>query len=29
MAAIEMHDGPPTDATIAGWWEQAKTLEDE
>jgi hypothetical protein len=28
-AAIELNQEPPTDATIAGWWEQARTLEDE
>jgi hypothetical protein len=29
QAAIELNEEPPTDATIAGWWEQARTLEDE
>ena len=29
QAAIELNQEPPTDATIAGWWEQARTLEDE
>jgi hypothetical protein len=29
QAAVELNEEPPTDATIAGWWEQAKTLEDE
>ena len=29
QAAIELNAEPPTDATIAGWWEQARTLEDE
>ena len=27
-AATELKVEPPTDLTIAGWWEQAKTLED-
>jgi hypothetical protein len=27
-AATEMNVDPPTDLTTAGWWEQAKTLED-
>jgi hypothetical protein len=29
QAAVELNEEPPTDATIAGWWEQARTLEDE
>jgi len=29
QAAIELNEEPPSDATIAGWWEQARTLEDE
>jgi hypothetical protein len=29
QAAIALNEEPPTDATIAGWWEQARTLEDE
>jgi hypothetical protein len=29
MAAIELNEEPPTDLTIEGWWEQARTLEDE
>lgn len=29
QAAIELNEEPPADATIAGWWEQARTLEDE
>jgi hypothetical protein len=29
MAAIELNEEPPSDLTIAGWWEQARTLEDE
>lgn len=29
QAAIELNEEPPTDPTIAGWWEQARTLEDE
>jgi len=28
-AAIELNEEPPTDLTIEGWWEQARTLEDE
>ena len=28
-AAIELKVDPPSDLTIEGWWEQAKTLEDE
>jgi hypothetical protein len=28
-AAIELNEDPPTDLTIEGWWEQARTLEDE
>ena len=28
-AAVELNVDPPTDLTIAGWWEQARTLEDE
>ena len=28
-AAIELKREPPPDLTIAGWWEQAKTLEEE
>ena len=27
-AAIELKVDPPADLMIAGWWEQAKTLED-
>jgi hypothetical protein len=27
--ARELDLEPPTDLTIEGWWEQAKTLEDE
>jgi hypothetical protein len=29
IAAIELNEDPPTDLTIEGWWEQARTLEDE
>lgn len=29
LAAIELSEEPPTDLTIEGWWEQARTLEDE
>ena len=28
-AAVELNEEPPTDLTIEGWWEQARTLEDE
>lgn len=28
-AATELNVDPPTDLTIAGWWDQARTLEDE
>jgi uncharacterized protein DUF4332 len=28
-AARELNRTPPSDLTIAGWWEQAKTLEEE
>ncbi len=28
-AATELNAEPPSDLTIAGWWEQARTLEDE
>jgi hypothetical protein len=28
-AAIELKTDPPSDLTMEGWWEQAKTLEDE
>lgn len=28
-AATELNMTPPTDLTLTGWWEQAKTLEDE
>ena len=27
-AAVELKVDPPTDLMTAGWWEQAKTLED-
>ena len=27
-AAVELNVDPPSDLTSAGWWEQAKTLED-
>jgi hypothetical protein len=29
IAAIELNEEPPSDLTIEGWWEQARTLEDE
>ena len=28
-AAAELGVDPPTDLTIEGWWDQARTLEDE
>ena len=28
QAALELNMEPPTDLTISGWWEQARTLED-
>ena len=28
-AAGELNAAPPSDLTIEGWWEQAKTLEEE
>lgn len=28
-AAQELNQEPPTDLTIQGWWDQARTLEDE
>jgi hypothetical protein len=28
-AATELGMEPPTDLTIAGWWDQARTLEEE
>ncbi len=28
-AAIELNAEPPSDLLIDGWWEQARTLEDE
>ena len=29
QAAVELKVDPPSDLTIEGWWDQAKTLEDE
>ena len=29
IAATELNEEPPADLTIEGWWEQARTLEDE
>jgi hypothetical protein len=29
LAASELNEEPPSDLTIEGWWEQARTLEDE
>lgn len=28
-AAVELKREPPTELTMVGWWEQAKTLEEE
>lgn len=28
-AAIELKMDPPSDLTLEGWWDQARTLEDE
>ena len=28
-ASVELKEAPPTDLAIQGWWEQARTLEDE
>lgn len=28
-AAVELNEEPPTDLVIEGWWDQARTLEDE
>jgi hypothetical protein len=28
-AATELNVAPPSELTISGWWEQAKTLEEE
>ena len=28
-AAAELNEAPPTDLQIQGWWDQARTLEDE
>jgi signal transduction histidine kinase len=28
-AAIELNVDPPDDLTVSGWWEQARTLEEE
>ena len=28
-AATELNTTPPSDLTVEGWWEQAKTLEEE
>jgi hypothetical protein len=29
QAAVELNVDPPSDLTIDGWWEQARTLEEE
>jgi hypothetical protein len=29
QAALELNVDPPPDPIVAGWWEQARTLEDE
>ncbi len=28
-AAVELNAEPPSDLTMSGWWDQAKTLEEE
>lgn len=28
-AAVELHEVAPNELTLAGWWEQARTLEEE
>jgi DNA-directed RNA polymerase specialized sigma24 family protein len=28
-AAVELNEDPPTDLAIQGWWDQARTLEEE
>lgn len=28
-AAVELRMDPPSDLTVEGWWDQARTLEDE
>jgi hypothetical protein len=28
-AATELNESPPTELVMDGWWEQARTLEDE
>ena len=28
-ASIELNESPPTELVMDGWWEQARTLEDE
>jgi hypothetical protein len=28
-ASVELNEEPPTDLVVQGWWEQARTLEDE
>jgi hypothetical protein len=28
-AAVELNEEPPSDLVIEGWWDQARTLEDE
>lgn len=29
QAALELNEEPPADLVVEGWWEQAKTLEEE
>ena len=29
VAAVELNEDPPSDLVIEGWWEQAKSLEEE
>lgn len=28
-ASVELNEEPPADLVVQGWWEQARTLEDE
>jgi len=29
VASVELNEDPPSDLVVEGWWEQAKTLEEE
>jgi hypothetical protein len=29
VAAVELNEDPPPDLVVEGWWEQARTLEEE